>query len=117
MPTHAKDFFLDEKFLTSGSNSIEYRIKLFCSKTVIIAAQKTSVLKTNCITNLTEHFNILIKPFENLHGLMMMQNEGYIDYKYKGHIDLLYKNVTNDEIVIKAGETIGYLIVSHFTIQ
>ena len=111
----SRDFILNETFLTSGSNFIEYRIKLCCSKSIVLPAQKTCVLQTNCETNLSSHLNILIKPFEHLHG-MMMQNEGYIDYTYKGRIDLVYKNVTSDTIEIKSGEPIGYLIVSHFMI-
>ena len=104
-------FTLNETFLKSGSCLIDQRVKLSSIKNIIIKPYEIKILFANSYLNLSTHVVVMTKPFENFEGQMQLQNEGFIDYNYKGLIEFHYKNITNENILIKSGETIGYLVI------
>ena len=106
-------------YATPGSAAMD--IYAYCpNDDIILRPNKTAVLHTGIMLNMTDEPGIcaLIIPRSGrgCEGLTLANNVGLIDHDYQGIIKLIFRNTSEDVIVIKHNHRVAQLMfIPYFT--
>ena len=104
---------------TSGAAGMDLRASL--EKPVIIAPLERKLIPTGLFMELPAGFEAQVRPRSGIaykHGITVLNSPGTIDADYRGEIQVLLINLSDQAFEIRNGERIAQMIISkHETVQ
>ena len=101
----------EPQYMTTGAAGADIE----ASKEVTIHRFSQAMVSTGLSVEIPEGFYGLLLPRSsicNKKGLRLANSAGVIDSDYRGEVKFCYRNDTEYDVVIEAGERIGQIIIS-----
>lgn len=90
-------------------------------ESIVLSPLQRALVPTGLSIELPEGYEAQIRPRSGLafkHGITVLNSPGTIDADYRGELQVLLVNLSNDTFEIKAGERIAQMVVAkHETIS
>lgn len=103
------------RYQTSHSAGMDIHAFIKCE--IQLSPMERKLIPTGLYIELPEGYEAQVRPRSGLairHGITVLNTPGTIDSDYRGEIKVILINLSTEKFVIKDGERIAQLVISHF---
>ncbi|MGP1514766.1 MAG: dUTP diphosphatase [Bacteroidales bacterium] len=100
------------------SLSVGMDLRAFISEPMILKPMQRILVPTGLFIELEPGYEAQIRPRSGLafkNGITVLNTPGTIDADYRGEIQILLINLSNEEFIINSGERIAQMIITRYS--